>query len=70
MESAQVTAHGRVNGMGEKDGTGSYVAVSINSRFVRISEDAAEQLIAELRGALAQKEDATVAKIMRDVREA
>jgi hypothetical protein len=68
MESVQMTAHGRVNGMGETDKSGSYVAVSVNARFVRISEGAAEQLIAELQGALAQKEDAAVAKIMRDVR--
>ncbi len=57
-DTAQISASGPVDGMGDPDPAGSYVRVAIETResqtFHRISRDAAEGLIAELQGVLAQ----------------
>ncbi len=55
-DTAEISASGPVDGMGDHDPTGSYIRVRIETRdqqaFHRISRGAAEVLIAELQGAL------------------
>lgn len=55
--TADISASGPVNGMGESEPAGSYVSVRINTRdsqtIHRIARGAAEGLVADLQGALA-----------------
>ena len=57
-DTAQISASGPVDGMGDADPAGNYVCVCIETResqaFHRISRDAAEGLITDLQGVLAQ----------------
>lgn len=50
--SGAVGAAGRINGMGELDPNGSYVALFIDRASYKISVGAAQVLIAELKGCL------------------
>lgn len=67
-----VAALGRCNGMEELDRQGSYVKLVYHhegeNHHLTINEGCAENLIGELRGALNQKEDDTVRKIVRDAK--
>ncbi len=64
-DKSTITCTGRCNGMGDPDDTGSYVRLIHRERpygyghgcdhYFKLSEDAAETLIAELQGALKQK---------------
>ena len=67
-----MTALGRCNGMGELDRKGSYVKLVYadkgENHHLIISEGDAANLIGAIGGALAQREDAVLDSIMRDVR--
>lgn len=72
MKKTDVAALGRCNGMGELDRKGSYVKLvyhddGANMHLV-ISEGSAANLVGQIAGALAQREDAVLEEIMRDVR--
>lgn len=55
-QTAEISASGPVNGMGEPDTSGAYVLVSVSTREgsqkLRISRGAAEVLMAEIAGVL------------------
>lgn len=73
MTKGEISCKGRCDGLGDDNPHGSYVRLVYASadgtrHGIVISEGAAELLTAELQGALAQKEDAAVAAIMRDTR--
>lgn len=72
MLKTDVAALGRCNGMGELDRRGSYVGLVYHSggemTYLMISEGQAANLIGELGGALAQREDAVLEEINRTVR--
>lgn len=72
MLKTDVAALGRCNGMGELDRRGSYVKLVYHSggenTYLMISEGQAANLIGELGGALAQREDAVLEEINRTVR--
>lgn len=72
MQKAEVRCLGRCDGFGDLNPKGSYVrvvyATDKEQHGIVMSEGAAELLAAELTGALAQKDDAAVAEIMRNVR--
>ena len=73
MTKGELGCVGRCDGMGDPNPHGSYVRLVYVDAYqtrhgIVISEGAAEVLANELQGALAQKTDATVREIMRDVR--
>lgn len=73
MDYPRLTCVGRCDGMGDVDPRGSYVRIVYTEadgtqHGIRVSEGAAELLAAELTGALAQKDDAAVGDIIRNVR--
>lgn len=72
MKKTDLAALGRCNGMGEMDRTGSYVKLVYHDEgknvLLVISEGAAANLVGQIAGALAQREDAVLESIMRDVR--
>ena len=71
-KKTDVMALGRCDGMGEMSRVGSYVKLAYHdggeTYHLVISEGCAANLVGELGGALAQREDATLEAIMRDVR--
>lgn len=72
MKKTDLEALGRCNGMGELDRTGSYVKLVYHdlgeNYHLVISDCCAANLVGQLAGSLAQREDATLEAIMRDVR--
>lgn len=72
MKKTDVAALGRCDGMGDLDRTGSYVKLVYHERgenvYLVISEGQAANLIGELGGALAQREDAVLEDIARNSR--
>ena len=72
MKKTDLAALGRCDGMGEIDRTGSYVKLVYHDEgenvVLIISEGAAANVVAQIAGALAQREDAVLEEIMRDVR--
>ncbi len=72
MLKTDMEALGRCNGMGEPDRKGSYVRIVYHNggenTYLMISEGQAANLIGQLGGALAQREDQVLEDIMRDVR--
>ena len=72
MLKTEVAAIGRCDGMGELTRKGSYVKLVYHeggeNKHLVISEGQAANLIGELGGALAQREDAVLEDIMRNVR--
>ena len=72
MKKTDVAALGRCNGIGEMNRTGSYVKLAYHDEGetynLIISEGCAANLTGEIAGSLAQREDATLEAIMRDVR--
>lgn len=72
MKKTDVAALGRCDGMGEMDRTGSYVKLVFHdggeNTYLVISEGCAANLVGQIGGALAQREDKVLEEIMRDVR--
>lgn len=72
MKKTDLAALGRCDGMGEMDRTGSYVKLVYHDEgenvVLIISEGAAANVVGQIAGALAQREDAVLEEIMRDVR--
>lgn len=61
MKKTDVAALGRCNGMGELDRAGSYVKLVYHddgeNRYLVISERSAANLVGQIAGALAQREE-------------
>lgn len=72
MKKTDLAALGRCDGMGEMDRTGSYVKLVYHDEgenvVLIISEGTAANVVDQIAGALAQREDAVLEEIMRDVR--
>ena len=64
MESADVTFYAIVNGMGEKNPKGSYVAMAVDGTHMKVSLGMAENLRDELTALLEQREAYPVASMI------
>lgn len=70
MKKTDVAALGRCNGMGEMDRTGSYVKLVYHNEgenvYLVVSDGSAANLVGQVAGALAQRDDAVLEEIMRN----